>query len=876
MTPPGPSPVCDLGTLTCDLGDLPSGATVELLLDVAVAGDLDPGASVSNTATVATQTSDPNTDDNTSTFTVSSDPHADVSVRKLPPAGSPIAGDTSAGSLPDRSFRIEIANFGPSATGSFTDSLPPGMTFRRIYDFDNPDVDLTPLLNCSVTGTPATGPTVSCSPPFDLDPFVGVFFALEFSVDATIPDGTLLENAIAVDTTVPDGNPGNNTSTALVAVRAEVNLTVEKLVVPMDANGDFVPGPQGEIPYFYPRAQDPLGVAPGLPVSFAVIVTNQGPSAAADVEFIDASPLDAAYFPVGDCDFLNGETVCPNPAELLLPGDSFGVQIIAVLDGDTPQGVYANTARASTSTDETTLADNVDTRPIEVIDPVADLIIEKDDVTSALAAGESFTYQIAVSAGRIDLANGVLRLSSDAADVVVTDSLPAGLVPAAATSSQGSCTVDGQNVTCELGTVGSSISLERQVPPTLITVTGRVAPSFAAAEVTNTATATSSAPLLSGEDDVSASTTTPVTRSADLAVTKVASSPTAPAGGGITFTVTVTNTGPSDATGVVITDLLPAPLEFDQTGSDAACTPSGGDVACDIGTVAAGDSDAVTLAATLPSGAAAGSVTNTATVTADVPDPNADDNQASVDVAVTHAAHLVVTKTPATEAVLLGDTMPYTLVVANDGPSDATGVVLTETIPAGTTVGTLPAGCSVPAPPSAGPVTCDIGAITAGDTRTLELVLTFPDTLSPGPLDNLASVTSDTDDPDQSDNQALATVEAVADADVTLTQDAGHRPADRRTSARVPPDDRQQRSHRRPERDHLRPDPPGHDVHLVHREPGHVPTRSAGGRAGGVVQPGADGGRGDPDGDADRRHRSEPAHGRQHRLRRFRRARREP
>ena len=46
-----------------------------------------------------------------------------------------------------------------------------------------------------------------------------------------------------------------------MTVRAEVNLVVEKLVVEMDANGNFVADP----PIPHPRALDPLGVAPGLP-----------------------------------------------------------------------------------------------------------------------------------------------------------------------------------------------------------------------------------------------------------------------------------------------------------------------------------------------------------------------------------------------------------------------------------------------------------------------------------------------------------------------------------------------------------------------------------------------------------------------------------
>ena len=762
VDPPGPVPSCTNATVSCALGDLPPGTTVELELSVLV-GAIPPGSSVENVARVTSDTPDPNDGDNSSTFIVGGVSRADLSIRKVAPPASPIAGDDTAASLANRSFHVEIVNFGPStASGiTFTDTLPPGVTFERVYD-EETGTDLTDLLDCETTGAPETGQTVSCSLPFDLGASTGTFFGIEFTVLPTVPDGTVLQNEIEVASDILDGNPGNNSSTALVPVRAEVNLTVEKLVVPMDANGDFVPG---GVPTPYPRANDPLGVAPGLPVSFAVIVTNNGPSAAADVQFTDAFPLDAEYLPVGDCEFLNGETICrySRTGALLPPGGTFGVQIITILEGDTAQGVYTNTGRGSTSTRETTLADNTDLRPIRVIDPVADLIIEKDDVTSPLVAGEAFTYQLTVSAGIIDLDTFTLRLSSDAEDVVVTDTLPAGLIPAAATPSQGSCTVTGQVVTCDLGTVESSISLERQVAPTLITITGTVAPSITGDEATNTAVATTATPLLGGGTSRSSSTTTPITRSADLAVTKVADSPTAAAGGGITFTVTVTNSGPSDATNVVLTDLLPAPLVFSAAGSDAACGLVGGSVECVLDTVAPGESRAIAIAATLPSGATAADVTNSASVDSDIVDPDPSNNTSSVDVEITRQANLSITKTSAGEAVLLGESIAYTLVVVNDGPSDAVGVVVTESIPAGTTVATLPPGCS-----GAGPVTCALGSITAGDTRALEIVVEVPETTPLGPLTNTATVDSPTEDPDETDNTSSATVEAVALADVVL------------------------------------------------------------------------------------------------------------
>ena len=107
-------------------------------------------------------------------------------------------------------------------------------------------------------------------------------------------------------------------------------------------------------------------------------------------------------------------------------------------------------------------------------------------------------------------------------------------------------------------------------------------------------------------------------------------SPTAPRrrpGGGITFTVTVTNTGPSDATNVVLTDLLPAPLVFSADGSDDECAPSSAATStCALGTVTAGSSRALTIAATVPPDAAPGDVVNTASVTSDVDDPDGTDD----------------------------------------------------------------------------------------------------------------------------------------------------------------------------------------------------------------------------------------------------------
>ena len=378
--------------------------------------------------------------------------------------------------------------------------------------------------------------------------------------------------------------------------------------------------------------------------------------------------------------------------------------------------------------------------------PSADLVVTKVNSPDPVVAGQPLTSTITVRNGG----------PSPAAGVVVTDELPPGLGTVTAASTHGTCTVTADVVTCEIGTLGPSAVAT-------VTVQAAVPPGSTAATLTDIARVTS--PTADPDpDDNTAGASTDVTRSADLAVTKVADNASVAAGGGITFTVTMTNTGPSDATNVVLTDLLPAPLVFSADASDDECAPGAGGVVCTLATIASGTSRALTIGATLPSDAAPGTVTNTASVTSDVDDPDGDDNSASVPVLVTQEADLAIIKTAAAEGVLLGDTIAYTLAVVNEGPSDATDVVVTDSIPEGTLVDTLPAECTE----VGGEIECALDSLAAGDTVLLEIVLEVPDTLPPGPLPNSASVSSPIGDPDPSDNSSETTVEAVAQADVTL------------------------------------------------------------------------------------------------------------
>src|SRR5439155_413904 len=77
-------------------------------------------------------------------------------------------------------------------------------------------------------------------------------------------------------------------------------------------------------------------------------------------------------------------------------------------------------------------------------------------------------------------------------------------------------------------------------------------------------------------------------------------------------------------------------------------------------------------------------LTNTATVSATTTDPTPANNSDTEPTTVQARADLSITKSDSPDPVSAGNNLTYTLVVDNDGPSDALGVVVSDTLPAGT------------------------------------------------------------------------------------------------------------------------------------------------------------------------------------------------
>jgi uncharacterized repeat protein (TIGR01451 family) len=172
-----------------------------------------------------------------------------------------------------------------------------------------------------------------------------------------------------------------------------------------------------------------------------------------------------------------------------------------------------------------------------------------------------------------------------------------------------------------------------------------------AGTVSNTANVTTTTTDTNPSNNSSTATTT-VTLQADVAVTKSGAPPTLVAGAPITWTITVSNIGASNAANVSLADVLSPKTTFvslAQSGPAFACTTpavgANGTVNCSIATLNNGASTTFTLVVnTLLT--ASGTVSNTATAATTTPEATTANNSATASVTVTPSP-LVPTLSPA-------------------------------------------------------------------------------------------------------------------------------------------------------------------------------------------------------------------------------------
>jgi uncharacterized repeat protein (TIGR01451 family) len=711
------------GTITCSIATLTSGSSADFTFVANIPPATPQGTTFTNIAT-ASSPDDPNGENDSGAASVTVPiPQADIGVQKVGP--STAAPDT------DVPYSISVDNAGPDPALSFslTDTLPGTMTFVSIAQNSGPAFD------CTSHPSVGSGGTVTCTIA-SLAAGATATFTLTGHIPPGTASGTTFSNTATVSSKTDDENPDNNSSLFLITV-ASSDVAITKTGPPTATSGGTISwtitasnnGPDISQPTTF---NDPLPAG----TTFASIVQNTGPT------FVCTNPSAGS----------NGNVNCSiGTIGQFASGASAQFTLTANIDPSFT-GTLSNTA--------TIFGPNADTNPgndsataVTTVTASADLSVNKTGPATA-TAGTDITYTITLTN------NG----TSNAASVTLSDTVPANATfvsESQTTGSTFSCTKPSVGGT---GTVNCTLASFAPGSATF-SITVHISPGAAGAVISNTANATTSTTDPNPGNNTSTALTN-ATASADVSIVKTAPA-AASTGSNLTYSINVTNNGPSDAASVTMTDTLPPNTTFvsesQLTGPAFICTnpPSGGTgaVSCSIATLTAGTSATFSIVVQIAVAAPLGPSSNTATVTASSADPNPANNSSTVVTSIVLAtADLSITKTPAPGPYGTGLPLTYTIVVSNGGPSTATGVTVTDILPAGTTFQSATPGgaCS-----GTTTITCNAGTLANGASATFTLTVTLPS--SPGPVTNTASVTAaaTTADPNPANNSASSTITVI-------------------------------------------------------------------------------------------------------------------
>jgi len=266
----------------------------------------------------------------------------------------------------------------------------------------------------------------------------------------------------------------------------------------------------------------------------------------------------------------------------------------------------------------------------------------------------------------------------------------------------------------------------------ILTITVRV---VEACTVTNTASRVGGSSYDYNASNDAQTVNLNITPAADIEVTQSVNNSSPNYMDNVTFTVTVRNNGPDNATGIKITDLLPSGLDYlSYVASKGTYNSTTG--VWDIGNVNTDESVTLSLVARVLS---TGSLVNLANKTAETTyDYNTSNDWQSVNLAVAQAADVQVTQTVNNSTPLFGDNVTFTVTVKNNGPNTATGVKVTNLLPNG--LGFVSYTVSKGSYNSVNGV-WDIGNLNNNEITTLSIIA---QALVNGNITNVANKTSET------------------------------------------------------------------------------------------------------------------------------------
>ncbi|MDS1271845.1 hypothetical protein RIF23_16245 [Lipingzhangella sp. LS1_29] len=228
------------------------------------------------------------------------------------------------------------------------------------------------------------------------------------------------------------------------------------------------------------------------------------------------------------------------------------------------------------------------------------------------------------------------------------------------------------------------------------------------------------------------------------------------------YTITVTNTGDTDAEDVTVVDQLDHGIIAGDLPDP--CTADGQDITCGGSgfTVSAGETVEFVLPVTVDSALADGTnIVNEAEVSTSTPDAGTDSTRL-ITIAQTMTDVEITKSGPAT--VEPGGTITYTVEVTNHGPSEAVDVTVQDPTNGNlTAISELPEQC----PDSGLTISCALGILEPGETVTLTFVLTAADLAEGATIDNCATVYTGSRESNVANNVSCVSTDVGTDVDAS-------------------------------------------------------------------------------------------------------------
>lgn len=475
-------------------------------------------------------------------------------------------------------------------------------------------------------------------------------------------------------------------------------------------------------------------VTAGGQASYTITATSGGTGNAMNVVVKDTLPPGLTWSVSGaGCSIASGVLTCNFGT--MTPGTSKTATITATTSAALcAAGSISNSATVTATVDADPA--NNSAGPVTIAIQCPDVSVTKTPTTALITAGGTASYTLVVTAGG----------SGSSTNVVLQDTLPAGLTWSVGGADAGACTLTGNNLSCNFGVMAAgttkTVTVSAQTSAAICAGGGG---GGAGVTISNTASVTAAV-----DTDTANNTTPPsvITVSCpDVSTVLTTSTPTVAAGGTASYTVTTTGGGSGASTNVVLTETLPAGFTWTVGGPDAAaCSISGTTLTCNYGTIPQGETRTVTVTAAT-SAVACGSISSSASVTAAMDASLGNNTSGPVSISVV-CPDISIVKTTSTPVIVAGMPVSYTIVVTAGGTGASTGVVMTDPLPEGLswTVGGADAASCTPASPVPGgtTLTCNFGTMAASSTRTVTLTALSSGANCPS-ITNTASVTSAAD-----------------------------------------------------------------------------------------------------------------------------------